>query len=377
MLQHRQKVAPFANLPPECNRTIESRQAAAPGTANIEIIMRTLDHRLYAWLAEPDDWRFERAFNIYFSAAFPALVRYLARRSQWDLVRLEDLAQEALLKFFDRVGRGRREASDTVGHALIELRSLDLRPFNGAEVKGWIEDVATFRDSTLRVGFLPENDEPADPHWKDTIRAIAERIPSLQSRGRALLDTVHWSDQDFFCKHVSAVITALPRLRVPTNSYLFQIARSIYLDECKKDGRHKRGGTIQCLDHGAAAEDSSAIDPTQQYENEELFARFYDYLRCPVEQASAAYRHAQATGPALPERRKLEMLANKLSRTMSVLSWTGAGYTQDQVAEKLGLSRNQVKYIIELVQQAYMQFSTAAPKLAAASPGEGEQSHVP
>src|SRR5262245_54217915 len=60
--------------------------------------MRSLDSQLYAWLSEPDDARFESAFADYFKVAFPAVVRYLARVSRWDSLRLEDLAQEALLR---------------------------------------------------------------------------------------------------------------------------------------------------------------------------------------------------------------------------------------------------------------------------------------
>src|SRR5580700_1679282 len=74
----------------------------------------TLDRQLYAWLVESDERRFTLAFNVYFSVAFPAVVRFLARISRWDSARLEELAQDALLRFFDRVGRDRRLASDTV-----------------------------------------------------------------------------------------------------------------------------------------------------------------------------------------------------------------------------------------------------------------------
>src|SRR5262245_36836656 len=77
----RPRVARCAMSPRECPQTT----AWLPvGRANAAIKrMNALDQRLYAWLTEPDEPRFERAFNGYFSVAFPAVVRYLARLSHW------------------------------------------------------------------------------------------------------------------------------------------------------------------------------------------------------------------------------------------------------------------------------------------------------
>jgi hypothetical protein len=67
-----------------------------------------LDLMPYAWLAEPDNQKFERAFKKYHDEAFIGLVKYLARRSSSLKLDFEQIAVDALLKFFSRVGRGRR-----------------------------------------------------------------------------------------------------------------------------------------------------------------------------------------------------------------------------------------------------------------------------
>jgi hypothetical protein len=196
---------------------------------------------------------------------------------------------------------------------------------------------------------------------------------------------------------------------------------TIYLDECKKRGRRKRGGSglsasegvgakdpkesspqhpielitldspiesdaEECLDEDRSrpANDNSttafavpANDPTRRYEDEELLEKFYEYLRRPVDEATEAYEKAQSAGRGLAERRKLESLSNKFSRTISVLSLMGEGYTQERTAERLGLSRNQVKYIIELVQEAYARFAAASERSAARTSSIGGQAHVP
>jgi DNA-directed RNA polymerase specialized sigma24 family protein len=192
----------------------------------------------------------------------------------------------------------------------------------------------------------------------------------------------------------SVIARALPHLRVPTNGYLFEIAGTIYLDECKRRGRQKRGGTgalaaVESADdsnhpierlkletfaaddgeerfddgvpakaaNGATSTTVPSVDPTSKYENEDLFEKFYEYLRRPVDDAIEAFHDAEKLGRAAAQRRKVESLTAKFSRTMSVLSVVGEGYTQEQTAERLGLSRNQVKYIIESVQEAYAHFA--------------------
>jgi hypothetical protein len=156
--------------------------------------MTTLNHRLYAWLLESDERRFEFAFKAYFDVAYPSVMRRLARLSRWDPVHLEELAQDALLRFSD-------------------------------------DAIETF---------------------------------------------------------------------------------------------HK----------------------------------------------------AQKSGRGAAERRRVDALTDKFSRSMSVLSILGEGYTQEQTAERLGLSRNQVKYIIESVQEAYARFAADFACPATLSPTAVGQSHV-
>ncbi len=426
--------------------------------------MTALDSRLYAWLGEPDEQRFERAFNSYFSIAFPAVLRHLARLSRWDLVQLEELAQDALLKFFDRAGRGRREAADEVSNALNWVRPLNLGPLHERQVTGWTADVSGFSRAAMSFRAPPVNETGGAP-WKHTIRELAERIPLLQMQGQHLLRTVrlalhlHVDGRDLleaaadegstagaaptefeslaselsaqaargldaekqhpgathFVAGTVTVVRTIPRLRVPTNSYLFEIALTVYLDECRKRARHKRGGAIRTLqdpsptakiedasqhpvelvdlepeaasngepalddapgdapEHSPTGSRLTASDPAVRYEDQEHLEKFYAYLRRPLEEATRACEQASARAA---ERRKLHTLTEKFSRTISVLSMLGEGYTQEQVAEGLDVSRNQVKYIVELVRAAYTRFAAPSTRTSDRH-SPGGHSHVP
>jgi DNA-directed RNA polymerase specialized sigma24 family protein len=454
------------------NRPLE--RPCVPGSDyRLRKAMTNLDHRLYAWLLETDERRFELAFNAYFSVAYPAVLRRLARVSGWDVRLLEEAAQDALYKFFERVGPGRRTASETVRATLAALRPLPIGPFHGRLVFAWAADVSAFRSESMGFG-AKQFAQPGDPDWKAAVRTLADRIPPLLQRGWQLLDGVrlhlHWSIDEALDSHravneaqrasgaaagdpsqlarklvsdvvqrtervlememnlpgltqfvdcASTVLATLPRLRVPTNAYLFEIATTTFLDECKHRGRRKRSGndTVTTKD-GAAAADSGhvpdpidpfrldtvhehgdergadedagpavqtysaraaelpASDPTLRIEEEQFFERFCAYLRTPVDRAADAYRAADAAGGGAAERRKLEALSGKLSRTLEVLSMIGEGYTQEQTAARMGLSRNQVKYVIELVQEAYVKFAASAEHPPVPKPEPGIHSHA-
>ncbi len=414
--------------------------------------MTSLDQRLYAWLHEADERRFQRGFSDYFSLAYPAVMRRLARLSNWDLSDLEEIAQDALLRFFDRAGHGRREAAAALAAALAHIRPPELGPFNARQVQAWTGEVAGFR--TKSITFTPPLTDPgSDRSWKQVIHDLAAEIPQLQRRGWQLIDVLrialNWpADADRgpaeslaaaieartaqavaaestlpgtlgFVDDTSTVISLLPRLRVPSNSYLFEIATTIYFDACRSRGRQKRGGRLPDPAHadepaGEASahpleqlllepedgrEDAaevgetwgrqpdraapagavpSGVDEAQRYEDEQFMQRFYDYLRGPVDRAMAAYEVARTKGNGAAERARLDSLTQKFSRSVAVLRALGEGYTQEQTAQGLGISRNQVKYVIELVQEALRRFSaiSAHPVDVARQSTPGAASHV-
>ena len=410
--------------------------------------MQTLDALLYQWLRESDEVRIESAFRAYYSAAFPALVRHVQHRTGWDPAAAEDIAQEALLRFFDRAGRGRLEASALVKTELTRLDALRVGAPDSHRVALWGGDVEAFADSVSNFR-LPSPDASVGADWRAAATGLAERIMPLQRRGWLLLDEAKRTvqrrlpaDDDIaeldereiagfvraaaqvsglgFMASILTVIETLPRLRMPTNGFLFEIATTILLDDIKKRQRRKRGGLEERagehqtagrrlpdesahpveavpddsyaeLDdhpsrnrnqapeqhwHAATGMSPPAIDPEARYESEELLERFYEYLRRPVARAVRALEEARGRGRGLAEQRRLESVSRKFSRTMSVLAMMGEGYTQDAAAQRVGLSRNQVKYIVESVKDAYVRFAAGEPGEPGPSVKREGESHV-
>jgi DNA-binding CsgD family transcriptional regulator len=119
-------------------------------------------------------------------------------------------------------------------------------------------------------------------------------------------------------------------------------------------------GNRGTVSFGSAIDDLGA-DPTGEQIDEDFCERFYAYLRRPLQEAEEAYEQASTRGRAAAERKRLESIAKKNDRLMTVLVMRIEGRTQEEIAATLELSRNQVKYIVELVQSAYRQFCSAIP----------------
>lgn len=423
--------------------------------------MKTLDALLYRWVGESDESRVETAFRAYYSTAFPSLVRHVRHRTGWDSASAEDIAQDALLRFFERVGRGRRQAIVLLRSAAAQLTSPEPGAVHTPRTTHWATDVIAFADSVINLHLTPGN-----PILDDRLRSVAgecsARIEALQRCGwRLLEETIRQlpacpdgcgaKDAESFEQFLAAagdggsaefaedervrfakrlahaaslgasgqiraeecrpglarfvdaalmIIETLPRVRVPTNGYLFEIATTTLLDEIKKRRTKKRGGppgaATECppgiwgarywAPHPLEAvsdepralpeemacsagqppaerrplpgsETASRVDPVVRYESEEFLNRFYEYLRSPVARAADALEQARARGRSLAQQRRFDSVSRKFSRTMAVLCMIAEGYTQQQTAEQVGLSRNQVKYIVENVKEAYMRFA--------------------
>ena len=446
--------------------------------------MKSLDALLYRWVGEADDSLAETAFRTYYSAAFPLLVRHVRHRTGWDSASAEDIAQEALIRFFERIGGGRRDAIAVVRTEAGRLTDSDPSLIPTRLIAHWAGDVTAL--TSLVVAFrFPGGDATPDGYCRRFVEELSTRITSLQRTGLRLLDSMpppaarYWAGcgedeslcpaavpgsieepsgaEDATCEvvefsrergrspspgnsnagaterpdpgngalaqSVRTIVETLPRLRMPTNSYLFEITTSTFLDEIKRRKRKKRGGLptdLSCVAgddaHGecgatghplkAPPDDSQtdtdadcwdaqpcfserqdhspnvtlmlapSVDPVMRYESEDFLRRFYEHLRVPVARAVNALETARVEGPALPERRRLETVARKFSRMVAVLSLLGEGYTQEETAQLAGLSRNQVKYIAQTVKDAYQRFTDGSTFTDRPGANREGESHV-
>lgn len=466
----------------QCMNREDSR--AREGPISDHRRMKTLDSLLYQWVGEADESHADKAFRTYYSAAFPLLVRHVQHRTGWDCASAEDVAQDALLRFFERAGRGRREAIAAIRSAALRLTDASHGSSHCRPIAGWASRVTALVDSAVGLASSLRNPITQED-WKLTAAHMKDRIAALQREGWRVLDEANqapkqWNNRDSaheppppsvfsitdrgaasaglaadkVAKPSTApaqgrrtetpgaghaeegipgidqlttsalqIIDTLPRLRLPTNGFLFEIATSTFLDEIKRRRRKKRGGIPLCapdssldacitsaptehpLDSlpgeplpdadseawpaippeldprrsSSCGDDmpSALTDPVIRYESEEFLQRFYAYLHSPVAQAIRALEVADTPAQTLAARCRLESISKKFSRMISVLALMGEGYTQDEAARRVNLSRNQVKYIIETVKEAYARFSARDPHANHSRVRREGEPHVP
>src|SRR6202041_2465720 len=102
---------------------------------------------------------------------------------------VEEIAQDSLLKFFERIGRGRRAASEAVAGALCKIKPISLGSFHELQVRAWTTDVDSYRGVAMSFR-LPRAESDESASWKNTIHELTLQIPTLQRQGWQLIDGV-------------------------------------------------------------------------------------------------------------------------------------------------------------------------------------------
>jgi DNA-directed RNA polymerase specialized sigma24 family protein len=341
-----------------------------------------LDVLLYAWLAESDEAKADQRFSRYFRAAFPILCRYL-RSLRAEPSMAEDIAQQALIKFFGHLGIERRRANERVREASAELRPLSLTDLHARRIERWKRQVGSFRDAAIGFGMACET-EPGS--WKELREEINGRVDPLRREGLHLLDAVNsCSGAITLASAISAICESLPQLAIPSNALVYTIAKRQFVDHLRKRRPEAARDTEELVadrydddvleeldldsaepfeeesvEVSCAAEErgDSQTDTAQQGTVELRYRTFLEFLRGPLTRAEGALATATTRGRARTEQLRVWSLRAKFERLMAVLGALRETPqpNEEEIARRLGLTRNQVKYAIERIREEFHHF---------------------
>ncbi len=321
---------------------------------------RQLDVLLYAWLAESDDAKAERRFSHYFRAAFPRLCRYL-RSIRAEPSIAEDVAQQALIKFFGHVGADRRRAEEQLREASTELRLLAIADLHARRVERWGRQLGSFRDAA--IGFPAASFGEAGS-GRDSREEINGRIDPLRREGLHLLDVaISCAGASALTRAIRTICENLPQLAIPSNALLYTIAKRQFVDQLRKRRPQAAPDAEDILD--ARYEDvlqEPDLDGAEALEAERglefRYRAFLEFLHQPLTRAEAALATAAIRGRAHPEQLRVQSLRAKFERLAAVLDALRESPQPDEeeIARRLGLTRNQVKYAIERIRQEFNHF---------------------
>jgi DNA-directed RNA polymerase specialized sigma24 family protein len=193
-----------------------------------------------------------------------------------------------------------------------------------------------------------------------------------------------------FVRRTGCVCRNLPALAIPSNGLLYTIAKRQFLDVLKSKRAESALRALEVADgdrdtlldeldlngselapveaEGPPLAEQSAPDGREERDVESRFEDFLEFLRAPLTRAEGALAEAERKGKASAQRARVDSLRAKFDRLMAVLQALRESPqpTEDEIARRLGLTRNQVKYVIERVRE---EFSHFFPDLAGEAQG--------
>lgn len=323
-----------------------------------------LDALLLAWLSEPDDRCAELRFNEYYQCAFRRILRYIHSIGPTDGIDVEEIAQHALLKLFNRIGRERREAAEIVGSSIDQFHASRLGSHQERTVHAWQGRVRSAINAAVQMQCVV-----ADSEWRDAVKYLNDQITDLAKQGQFLLAALSKQGNDELVGSMNRICGSLPLIKIPTNGLLFIIAKRRYVDIMR--ALKPSVSTEDVLQHTdeplypslasdielpAYQEDVpnddfvSAEDPEMELdsENGSLYAAFLRHLLAKVPDGDLI--GTLSGGRDKSARRLIEILKALDGDPQP---------TEAEIAQRMGLSRNQVKYAIERLREEFHRFAPA------------------
>jgi DNA-directed RNA polymerase specialized sigma24 family protein len=200
-----------------------------------------------------------------------------------------------------------------------------------------------------------------------------------------------------FVSRTTAVCEDLPTVAIPSNGLLYTIARRLFLnslrsksaaqamfaaavaDEPENPGVSMDWDIDHPLDAMQPMREMRAATGLEHHSDESdiesRYRAFQEFLRAPLTRAEAALAATASAGSARTQQAKVDSLGRKYERLTAVLRalHDSPQPSEEEIAQKHGLSRNQVKYLIERVRSEFNHFF---PELTRATQGRRKRKGV-
>jgi len=223
----------------------------------------------------------------------------------------------------------------------------------------------------------------------DTASFVAALLKCAAARGSSETDgALGCVGAVEFVDRTNTVCESLPALAIPSNGLLYIIAKRQFLDHARRrqpqqlelvaaTADEMAGSVLDELDvEGASVPDSfelrGQMAPLDTYERadrlERRYQEFLEFLRLPLTRAEGALAEALSRGRAGAQQARVDSLRRKYERLLAVLTalHESPQPSEEEIARRQGLTRNQVKYVIERIRAEFTHFF---PELAAEAEG--------
>jgi DNA-directed RNA polymerase specialized sigma24 family protein len=187
-----------------------------------------------------------------------------------------------------------------------------------------------------------------------------------------------------FVSRASTICETMPALAIPSNGLLYTIAKRLFLDSLRRKSSNPVESTDAPIDRfgssvldewddGFPGESHHAPDADAQTNPsvsdsagcgygegtvERRYQMFLDFLRLPLTRAEGALAEAASRGTGKAEQKRVDSLRRKYARLVAVLAalHESPQPSEEEIARRQGITRNQVKYVIERVREEFSYF---------------------
>ena len=245
--------------------------------------------------------------------------------------------------------------------------------------------------STRPTSGTSERQLPAqEPPLVDTQEAGDRRVETCVARFLQATRTRDWPPIEeelvgtgvaAFLTHTSTVRSGLPSLAVPSNGLLYTIAKRQLLDRLRArrpeyierleqlvDGDDEGVLGELALEDWSPRESEREVSPSTTTEQaaegqepellEARYQEFLQFLRAPLTRAEGAQAAASGRNRVKAEEARVASLRAKYDRLMAVLMALRESPqpSEEEIARREGLTRNQVKYVVERIREEFNYF---------------------
>jgi hypothetical protein len=229
------------------------------------------------------------------------------------------------------------------------------------EVGGFVAALLRHADSRDGSQVDTELGCPGVVGFVNCTRTVCESLPLLAIPSNGLLYTI--ARRQF----VDSLRTKRPQGTELTASVGDEATRSVLDDLDLEDGwrRDVRGRAEVRMD--LAVSDRTAREDCND-SLEHRYGAFLEFLRAPLTRAEGALAEATRTNKAKAEQARVDSLRRKYDRVLAVLAalHESPQPSEEEIAQRQGLTRNQVKYVIERIREEFNYFF---PELAREAQG--------
>jgi DNA-directed RNA polymerase specialized sigma24 family protein len=204
-----------------------------------------------------------------------------------------------------------------------------------------------------------------------------------------------------FVSRTQTVCEDLRTVAIPSNGLLYTIARRLFLNSLRSKSAGEAMLAVAVADEAetpgvltdwdidhplddlqpmqemsaATGREPRSDESDEERDIESRYRAFLEFLRAPLTRAEAALAQAASPGSARAQQAKVDSLRRKYERLTVVLRalHDSPQPSEEEIARRHGLSRNQVKYLIERVRNEFNHFF---PELTRAAQGRRKRKGV-